>query len=212
MRTPSRGEGVEKIDLRKELKRYYTAGKKPEVIDVPPGKFLSIFGRGEPAGDIYCSGLEALYSMSYALKFSCKKQGKDFTVMTLEGLWWWDDLTAFDLQQAPPRSEWNFKSMIRQPDFVTQKMVDDVRPGVRDKKGSIVDEVILETFHEGLSAQVMHIGPYSEEGPTVKVLHDFIRGSGYKVRGRHHEIYLGDPRTSAPSKLKTIIRQPVERA
>ena len=202
---------MEKVDLRKELKKLYTAARKPEIIDVPPGKFLSIVGRGEPGGDVYCAGLEALYALSYTLKFHCKKQGKDFAVMGLEGLWWWDDPTAFDLQHAPPRSEWNFKSMIRQPDFVTQKMLDDIRPGVREKKGPAVDQVVLETFHEGLSAQVMHIGPYSEEGPTVKTLHDFIHGNGYRMRGRHHEIYLGDPRRTDPAKLKTILRQPVEK-
>jgi len=87
-----------------------------------------------------------------------------------------------------------------------------VRPGVKEKKGPAVDQVVLETFDEGLSAQVMHIGPYSEEGPTVKMLHDFIHGNGYKMRGRHHEIYLGDPRRTDPAKLKTIIRQPVEKA
>ena len=100
--------------------------------------------------------------------------------------------------------------MIRQPDFITQEMVDEVRPEVREKRGPAVDAVALETFHEGLSAQIMHIGPYSEEGPTGRTLHAFIEESGYRMRGRHHEIYLSDPRRSKPENIKTILRQPVE--
>jgi len=201
---------MSKLDLRKELKQYYTAKKKPAIIDVPPGKFLTIVGRGEPGGEAYAAGLQALYGLSYTLKFKCKAEGRDFTVMALEGLWWWDDRTIFDIEDAPPRDEWNWKSMMRQPDFITQEMVDEIRPEVREKRGPAVDEVVLETFHEGLGAQIMHVGPYSEEGPTVRRLHDFIEESGHRMRGNHHEIYLGDPRRSKPENLKTIIRQPIE--
>ncbi len=201
---------MSKLDLRKELKRYYTAKKKPEVIDVPSGNFLTILGRGEPGGVAYTTALQALYGLSYTLKFKCKAEGMDFTVMALEGLWWWDDPGVFDVEGAPPREEWNWKSMIRQPDFITPGMVDEVRPEVKDKRGPMVDDVVLETFHEGLSAQIMHLGPYSEEGPTIRRLHAFIEESGYGLRGHHHEIYLSDPRRSKPENIKTIIRQPVE--
>lgn len=203
---------MSKLDLRKELKQHYTAKKKPEIIDVPPGKFLAIVDRGEPGGEVYRAGLNALYGLSYTLKFKCKAEGRDFTVMTLEGLWWWNDQTIFSLKDAPPREEWNFKFMIRQPDFITQEMLDEVRPQVREKRGPTVDEVVLETFHEGLSAQIMHIGPYSEEGPTIRKLHDFIAENGYRMRGQHHEIYLSDPRRTAPERCRTIIRQPIEKA
>ncbi len=101
--------------------------------------------------------------------------------------------------------------MIRQPDFVTGGMLEEIRPDIREKRGSAVDDVVLETFHEGLSAQIMHKGPYSEEGPTVMRLHEFITEEGYKMRGRHHEIYLSDPQRSKPENIKTIIRQPVEK-
>ena len=202
---------MSKLDLRKEFKQYYTAKRKPEIIDVPPGKFLTIVGRGEPGGEAYAAALQALYGLSYTLKFKSKAEGRDFTVMTLEGLWWWDDPGVFDLEGAPPREEWNWKSMIRQPDFITPGMVDEVRPEVRDKRGPAVDDVVLETFHEGLSAQIMHLGPYSEEGPTIKRLHEFIQEEGYRLRGRHHEIYMSDARRSKPENIKTIIRQPVER-
>ena len=203
---------MDKLDLRKELKRYYTAKRKPEIVDVPPGKFLNYTGRGAPEGEAYQAALAALYGLSYTLKFKSKAEGRDFTVMALEGLWWWDDPTVFDLDEAPPREEWNWKSMIRQPDFITQEMVDEVRPEVREKRGPAVDAVALETFNEGLSAQIMHIGPYSEEGPTGRRLHAFIEESGYRMRGQHHEIYLSDPRRSKPENMKTILRQPVEEA
>ncbi len=101
--------------------------------------------------------------------------------------------------------------MIRQPDFITPEMVDEVRPEVRKKRGPAVDDVVLETFHEGLSAQIMHLGPYSEEGPTIRRLHEFIHEEGYNMRGRHHEIYMSDPRRSKPENIKTIIRQPIEK-
>ena len=201
---------MDKLDLRKELKRYYTAKRKPDMVDVPPGRFLTYTGRGAPDGEAYQAAMTALYGLSYALKFRSKAEGRDFTVMALEGLWWWDDPTVFDLDEAPPRDEWNWKSMIRQPDFITQEIVDEVRPEVREKRGPAVDSVALETFHEGLSAQILHVGPYSEEGPTGRALHAFIEESGYRMRGRHHEIYLGDPRRSKPENLKTILRQPVE--
>jgi hypothetical protein len=202
---------MSKLDLRKELKRFYSAKKKPGIIDVPSGKFLTIVGRGEPGGEAYSAALQALYGLSYTLKFKCKAEGRDFTVMALEGLWWWDDPSIFDLENAPPREEWNWKSMMRQPDFVTGEMLEEVRPGVREKRGPAVDDVVLEAFHEGLSAQIMHRGPYSEEDPTVMRLHEFIAEEGYRMRGRHHEIYLSDPRRSKPENIKTIIRQPVEK-
>ena len=204
---------MSKLDLRKELKQFYTAGKKPSIIDVPLGKFLTITGRGEPGGSSYQAALNALYGLAYTLKFKCKAEGRDFTVMTLEGLWWWDDEGIFSLANAPPREEWNWKSMMRQPDFVTEEMLEEIRPQVREKRGiPEVDAVKLETFHEGLSAQVMHVGPYSEEGPTIERLHTFITENGYRMRGLHHEIYLSDPRRTAPERWRTIIRQPIKKA
>ena len=101
--------------------------------------------------------------------------------------------------------------MIRQPDFISPGMLDEVRPDVRERSGSAVDEVVLETFNEGLSAQIMHVGPYREEGPTVELLHGYIREQGYRELGHHHEIHLGDPRRTKPEKLKTILRHPVEK-
>ncbi len=202
---------MSKLDLRKRLRQYYTAKKKPEVIDMPPGNFLTIIGRGDPGGEAYTAALNALYGLTYTLKFKSKSEGRDYTVMTLESLWWWDDPTIISLENAPPRSEWNWKSMIRQPDFITQQMLEEVRPQVRDKRGATVDNVILETFDEGLCAQIMHIGPYSEETPTIRILRRFIEENGYSIRGCHHEIYLSDPQRTRPERIKTILRHPIEK-
>jgi hypothetical protein len=198
-----------KLDLRKELKRYYTAKKRPEMIDVPEGKFLIILGKGDPNGEEYQQAMTALYGVSYTLKFDQKAKGRDYNVMHLEGLWWVDG-GVFDLNDPAPREQWRLKSMIRQPDFITDEMVEEIRPSVREKRGAKVDDVKLERFHEGLCAQVLHVGPYSEEGPTIELLHGFIEESGYRPRGDHHEIYLGDPRRTKPENLKTILRHPVE--
>ncbi|MDH5362102.1 MAG: GyrI-like domain-containing protein [Aigarchaeota archaeon] len=199
------------IDLRKQLKAFYSSPKKPNIIDVPPAKFLTITGRGEPGGEAYRAAMNALYSVAYTIKFRAKAAGKDFTVMTLEGLWWFDDPNAsFD---SVPREEWNWKSMIRQPDLITAEMVKEAKTQAKAKKGlEEIDSVVLEKFHEGMSAQIMHIGPYSEEGETIAELHRFIEENGYKMRGHHHEIYMSDPRRTAPERCKTIIRQPIEKA
>jgi len=198
-----------KLDLRKQLKHLYSSSTKPSIVEVPPAKFLTITGRGEPGGEAYQAALNALYSVAYTVKFKAKAAGNDFVVMGLEGLWWWDDPEASF--HEVPREEWNWKSMIRQPDFVTPGAVEEAKAEAREKKGlKEIDRVVLEEFHEGLSAQIMHIGPYSEEGETVAKLHRFIEENGYKPRGHHHEIYMTDPRRTAPEKWKTIIRQPIK--
>lgn len=197
-------------DLRKELKRFYTAKNRPELVDVPEGVFLTVVGQGDPNGEEYHEAMTALYGAAYTLKFRQKEHGRDFTVMGLEGLWWTDD-GVFDMHSQVNRAMWRWKSMIRQPDWVSQEMLDEVLPELLEKRGGKADQVRLETFHEGLSAQVMHVGPYSEEGPTIQLLHGYIAEQGYRMRGDHHEIYMSDPRRSKPEKLKTIIRQPIEK-
>ena len=201
-----------KLDLRKELKEFYSAKKKPQIIDVPPGNFLTYPGRGAPGGEAYQKAIEALYGSAYTIKFKCKEEDRDFTVMALEGLWWWDDRTAFTLADAPPRETWNWISLIRMPDYVTVELLEELRPVIKEKRGDSVDNVKLEVFHEGLSAQIMHRGPFSEEQPTVDRLNAFIEEQGYKLRGHHHEIYLSDFRRTKPENLKTIIRHPIEKA
>jgi hypothetical protein len=200
---------VEKTDLRKDLKRFYTAKEKPEIIEVPEFNFLTYTGRGEPGGVDYSEALNALYSSVYTLKFAMKKKGADFTVMTLEGLWWWDNPVIVNLEDAPPRETWNWKSMILVPNTITEEMLVETKSTLK-KKEKPAENVKLERFQEGTSAQILHIGPFSEETRSQKILHNFIAEKGYRLRGRHHEIYLSDPRKSPPEKWRTILRHPVE--
>ncbi len=203
---------MEKYDLKKELKRLYSAKEKPEFVNVPEINYLTYTGRGEPGGVAYTEGLGALYAATYTLKFASKKKGRDFTVMGLEGLWWWDDPRIVNLENAPPRDTWNWMSLIAVPDFVTSVMLEEARPEMVKKKGKTLENVRLERINEGLCAQILHIGPYSNEPRSQKALHGFIAEQGYRLRGRHHEIYMGDPRRTPPEKLKTILRHPVEKA
>lgn len=200
---------MSKVDLSKELKECYRAKKKPETVYVPEGKFLSILGKGDPNGEEYQSAIQAMYGWAYTLKYHYKAIGLDFKVMPLEGLWWIQD-GIFDMNNPAPREDWRWRSMIRVPDFVEELAMKELLSEVLEKKGGIADKVTLWTFHEGISAQVMHIGPYREEAPTINMLHTWIEEQGYRMRGDHHEIYLSDPRRTAPEKLKTIIRHPLD--
>ena len=200
------------LDLKRELQYLYKpSAKQPEIVDVPPFHFLMIDGSGDPnTAQAYRDAVEALYSAAYTLKFAVKKaRGIQYPVMALEGLWWSDDMRDF---LAGNRDRWQWTMMILQPDVVT----DDDFAGARDdlhKKKDLpaLDRMRLAPYHEGLSAQIMHVGPYAAEAPTIERLHRFIAEQGCAISGKHHEIYLGDPRRSAPEKLKTIIRQPMRR-
>ncbi len=201
-----------KVDLKKELKHLYNpSAKEISVVDVPPMNFLMIDGAGDPnVSPEYQQAMEALFSLSYALKFRIKKDiGADYVVMPLEGLWWTDDPSQFSMTN---KAIWKWTAMIMQPEYVTLELFEEVLAEVRRKKGlPALDRVRFETLHEGLSAQIMHIGPYAAEEPTIARLHGFIRDNGYELNGKHHEIYLSDPRRTAPGKLKTVIRQPVRK-
>lgn len=202
---------MKKIDMKKELRHLYDASpKEVAVVDVPEMNFLMADGRGNPnTSPAFKDEVEALYALSYALKFMIKKgkQAVDFSVMPLEGLWWVDDMTVF---AADKKEEWKWTVMIMQPEYVKRTLVNEAVLQVEKKKRlPVLAKVRFDRFCEGLSAQIMHLGPYSAEGPTVERLHDFIRENHYNLRGKHHEIYLGDPRRGAPDKMKTIIRQPI---
>jgi hypothetical protein len=199
-----------KIDFKKELRHLYNpSAKKVEIVDVPLMNFLLIDGSGDPnAAQEYKDAVEALFAASYALKFMVKGKGVDYGVLPLEGLWWTDDMTQFSMEN---KNIWTWTSMIMQPEYVTEDLVSKALEQVEKKKNPpALSKIRFESFHEGLSAQIMHIGPYSAEAPTIEKLHNFIRENGYELRGKHHEIYLSDPRRSAPDKLKTIIRQPMK--
>ncbi len=202
---------METTDLRKELKKLYAPKEKPEIVEVPSLTCLTYTGRGEPGGPDYADSINALYSTVYTIKFASKKKSRDFTIMPLEGLWWWDDGEVFSLENAPPRENWNWTSMIVVPDWVSDHMLEEIRPELIKKKGEGAAKVNLRKITEGLSAQTLHVGPYSDETRTIRMLHAFVAEKGYRLRGHHHEIYMGDPRRSAPEKLKTIIRHPIEK-
>ncbi|MGZ5496571.1 MAG: GyrI-like domain-containing protein [Candidatus Aminicenantales bacterium] len=200
------------IDLKKSLKPFYTASaSKPAIIDVPALKTLMVDGTGDPNGPAFQEAVGSLYSVAYTLKFTFKKEKAiDYPVMALEGLWCADDPSVF---VNGKRDEWKWTIFIVLPDVVTRKDVAEAVAAVKKKaKFPRFPEVRFEKFAEGQAAQVMHIGPYAAEGPTIERLHKFIAAEGYRLRARHHEIYFGDPRRSAPEKLKTLIRQPVEPA
>jgi hypothetical protein len=199
------------IDLKKTLKPYYTASEtKPALVDVPPMNCLMVDGTGDPNGQIFQEAVGSLYSVAYTLKFAFKKdKAVDYPVMALEGLWCADDVADF---LGDKRDAWKWTLLIVLPDLVTKKDVARAVEAVKKKaKFPGFPEVRFERFVEGRAAQIMHVGPYATEGPTIERLHRFVEEQGYRLRGKHHEIYLGDPRRSAPEKLRTIIRHPVDR-
>lgn len=207
---------IKKLDLQKALKHLYQPPSKAVVtVDVPPMNFLMLDGSGDPNTALeYQQAVEALYGLAYTLKFASKKQGIDFTVMALEGLWWMDDMGQQygDLDFTADKSLWRWTMMIMQPDHITQALVEAAAADLRRKKSPpALDKVRFERFHEGLAAQTMHIGPYSAEKPTIDRIHAYIAAQGCAPSGKHHEIYLGDPRRTQPGKLRTVIRQPMRK-
>lgn len=201
---------MDKVDYKKELKHLYKPSPlQIEFRDIPKMNFLMIDGTGDPNTSLaYKEAIEALFSLSYTLKFMIKKgePGIDYGVMPLEGLWWVDDMSKFDPNK---KEDWKWTAMMMQPEVVTGEMVTRAIEEVRKKKNpKALSKIRLEAFTEGKAAQTLHIGPFSEEGPTIKKVHDFIIDNGYKLSGKHHEIYLSDIRRAAPEKWKTIIRQP----
>ncbi|MFQ5614887.1 MAG: GyrI-like domain-containing protein [Anaerolineales bacterium] len=203
---------MSKIDPKKELKHLYRpSAKKIVVVDVPPMNFLMIDGHGDPnTAQEFQDAVEALYPVAYALKFMSKKEkGMDYVVPPLEGLWWVENMEEFTTED---KSAWEWTVMIMQPESVTPKMFEEALKQVEKKKNPpALSKIRFESFHEGLSVQIMYVGPYSEEGPTIEKMHDFIEENGYALSGKHHEIYLSDPRRTAPEKLKTVVRQPVNK-
>lgn len=202
---------MEKVDLRKTLKHLYQPSAKDVVeVDAPTFKFLMVDGEGDPnTSREYAEAVEALFAASYTAKFMVKKgpQKIDYAVMPLEGLWWADDMSAFTTND---RSKWKWTMMIMQPGFVDDAVIDAALAEVRKKKALPgVDELRVQQFTEGRCAQVLHVGPFSEEGPTIERLHEFIDARASRA-GKHHEIYLSDIRRADPKKWKTIIRQPMK--
>jgi len=202
---------MEKIDIKKELKHLYQPSAKEVVqVDVPPMNYLMIDGDGDPNNSqAFSDAVEALFAVSYAVKFMIKKSplALDYGVMPLEGLWWVDDMSKFSIED---KSNWKWTLMIMQPDFVTKEMIDSAILEVKKKKNPVaISRLRFKALSEGKCAQILHIGPFSAEGPTIDKVHQFIDSRGKRI-GKHHEIYLSDIRKADPAKWKTVIRQPMQ--
>jgi len=202
-----------KIDFKKTMKELYNPSAKEVVmVEVPEMQFLMIDGIGSP-GDSqeYLDALAVLYPVVFKTKFLSKAKGKDYVVPPLEGLWWAENMDDFT---EGNRDKWKWTMMIMQPEWITREMIDEAIDITKEKKpelAKLVPKLRLEKYKEGKAAQIMHIGPYSEEGPNIQKIHKFIKDKDGKFDGhnlKHHEIYLSDPRKSKPENMKTIIRQP----
>ena len=204
---------MDKIDFKKTMKALYLPGKKDfVVVDVPEMQYLMIDGHGTPGtSEQYQQALAALYPVAYKLKFASKKQlERDYVVPPLEGLWWAEDMESYTTKRD--KSQWDWTMMIMTPEWITNQMFEEVLEVVRKGKDvpAALDKVRLESYAEGLCAQILHIGSYDDETPTLARLHnEWIPENGYKETGKHHEIYLSDPRRVVAEKLKTVLRQPI---
>lgn len=201
---------MEKTDFKKTLKAFYAPrADRFEVVTVPEFAFVMVDGHGDPnvAAD-YQTGIGWLYSISYKLKFASKAElAHDYTVPPLEALWWAQDMAAFT---AGRKHEWQWTQMMMVPDWITAEMYQRAKTAAGDKLGNAPGSLRLERYAEGHSVQIMHIGPYDAEGPTLRRLHEeFLPAHGLVPNGHHHEIYLSDPRRVPPARLKTVLRQPV---
>jgi hypothetical protein len=202
-----------KVDFKKLMKVFYLpSAKEVVVVEVPEMQFLMIDGMGSP-GDSkeYQDALAAIYPVAFKIKFLSKTKNRDYVVPPLEGLWWSDNMNDFT---EGNRDKWKWTMMIMQPDWITKEMVDEALKITKKSKPDLVEglkKLRFERYFEGRSAQIMHLGPYSEEKPTIEKIHNFIKTQGGKFDGhklKHHEIYLSDPRKAKPENMKTVIRQP----
>jgi len=201
-----------KLDFKKQLKHLYLpSAKEFVVVNVPPMQFLMVDGHGDPnTAQAYKDTLEALYAVAYRVKFASKKElDRDYVVPPLEGLWWAQDMESFTADRD--KTAWDWTMMVMQPEWITREIFAGAIEQVdRAKSLPALPKVRLETCHEGLSVQILHIGSYDDEGPVLHNMHHhFIPENSFQMIGKHHEIYLSDARRVAPEKLRTVLRQPV---
>lgn len=209
---------MKKIDYKKDFKELYLPPQKPVIINVPKMNFLMVSGTGgNPSKNKeFQDALQALYTVAFTVKFTLKfaKVGPEYTVPPLEALWYTTDGKPFDMKN---QKNWAWTTMITQPTHITKKHIVNsfktIRERAAKKKQKVspkLKEIKLKPFTEGKCVQIMHIGPYSKEGENIKLIHEFAKSQGYKLYGKHHEIYLGDPRRTKPAKLRTVLRQPIK--
>jgi len=201
-----------KVDLRRQVATYTATRGTFTTVTVPAMRFLMVDGHGDPnTSPAYADALTSLYPVAYRLKFLSRNDlGRDYAVMPLEGLWWPDDMEAFT--SARDKSRWDWTLLMAVPDWICEEHLDRVRQALAGTgRAPRLDAVRLETFDEGLCVQTLHVGSYDAEGPVLATMHhEYIPAHGLRMVGRHHEIYLNDPRRTPPDRLRTILRQPVE--
>ncbi|CAG4992847.1 hypothetical protein DYBT9275_01053 [Dyadobacter sp. CECT 9275] len=205
-----------KLDLTKAYKAYFSAKTKPETVVIETAKFISIRGKGDPSESAFAKTLQALYATAYALKFHYKESGDDFTVSKLEGQWWFDEEkfgfpSISETPRLVPRREWDYRMLIRMPVFVTETDVKKIIQSVKLKKDiPLIETVAYYEMEEGLSIQLLHVGPFETEPESLSKIQEYATAHNLDKNGLHHEIYLSDFRKTPPSKLKTILREPVK--
>lgn len=207
---------MEKSDLTKLHKSYYSATEIPKIVTFEKIQYLSILGKGDPSLKNFSDTIEALYATVYAIKFIYKALKNDFVVPKLEGLWWYDEelhkgLTIDEAPHKVKRSEWEYRLMIRMPDFVTAEVIEQMVANTAAKKLlPKVNDIHLFFLEEGKCVQALHVGPFDKEPETLNRINDFMQSNNFSRNGLHHEIYLSDFRKTSPDKLKTILREPVK--
>lgn len=202
---------MSKLDYKKQFPQFYRPKKKPVIIDIPEMNFFMIDGKGDPnTSKEYQAVVECLYAVSYTLKMKIIKKNNpadDYVVPPLEGLWYMDDMKDWSMDN---KEEWLWTMMIRIPDFVSEEQIKkSIEITKKTKDPVALPKLYFKKYNEETVVQIMYVGSYSDEGPTIKLLHEYAENEGYRLNGKHHEIYLGDPRKTAPEKLKTVIRQPI---
>jgi hypothetical protein len=207
MKRPTQG-GTKKLDLYAKHKNEYVASaKKPGMVRVGPARYLSVSGRSAPGSDEFNRAIGALYNVAFTIKMARKFAGNDYTVTKLEGLW---SLDSVDADPSSSATTWNWELVLRVPPFITEKEVQKtIEQLIAKGKSQDVRQLRLVEITEGECVQMLHVGPYTAEQPTIAKMREFAEFAGRKFSGRHHEIYLSDPRRVKPEKLKTILRQPV---
>lgn len=205
---------TDKVDLKKSLDAYQAKVGQIRALDVPDLQYLMIDGHGDPnTSPAFAEAVEALYPVAYALKFAAKRDlGRDFVVMPLEGQWWAEDMSSFTAERDKARWDWTL--MIMQPDWIDEDMF-TAAVAQAGTKGSParLEDLRLEPLSEGRCVQTLHVGTFDDEADVLARMHDeFIPDNGFRMVGRHHEIYLSDLRRVAPEKQRTILRQPVAAA
>ncbi len=211
---PARDTRPVKVDFKKSHDAYRARAGEFRVVEVPRMRYLMIDGRGDPnTSQKYADALASLYPVAYGLKFTSRRElDRDYVVPPLEALWWAADMTSFT--SARDKSQWCWTVMIMTPDWLTEQMfADAVSAAAAKQRGVRLEDVRLESLEEGLCVQTLHVGSYDDEVDVLAEMHgQFVPGAGLRMTGKHHEIYLSDARRVEPSRLRTILRQPVERA